>query len=94
MVGELDVAIAGQEATILFLKDHVVLRFADYRSALAIVNHAMPSPEPIGKLLSFSEIGLRAQVGIRQPIELFPQPSLIVRWLSPAVREMVHAANN
>ena len=29
MVGELGVAIAGRKATILFLDDHVVFRFAD-----------------------------------------------------------------
>lgn len=94
MVGELDVAIAGQEATIHFLNDQVLLRFADYRSALAIVNQAMPNPKLVGKLLSFIEIGLRAQVGKRRPIELFPQPSLIVRWFSPAVREMVQESND
>lgn len=94
MVGELDIAIADQSATILCLSDHVVLRVADYRSALTIVNHAMPGAGQIGKLLSFNEIGLSAQLGKWQPIELFPQPSLIVRWLIPAVRELVHAENN
>ena len=93
MVGELDVAIADQEATILFLNDRVIFRFASYTSALGMVNHAVPNPTSIGKLLSFSEISLSAQVGKRRPIELFPNPSIIVRWLSPPVREMVQAAN-
>ena len=94
MVGELHVAIADQEATILFLDDRVVLRFAGYKSALAIAKFALPSPARFGKLLSFSEIGLRAQVGKRRSIELFPSPSFIVRWLSRPVREMVQAAKN
>ncbi len=91
MAGELAVAIAGQEATVLFLNDQIVLRVSDFRSALAIVNRAMPNPEPIGKLLLFSQIGLKAQVGQRRSFELFPQPSVIVRLLSPLIRKMVRA---
>ncbi len=91
MVGELDVAIADQNATIEFLRDHVLFRFADYRTARAVLGQPMPSLEPIGKMLSWSKIGLKSQVGKRKPIELFPEPSWIVRWLSPAVREMVGA---
>ena len=89
MVGELDVAIADQKATIEFLSDHVLFRFANYKTARAVVGQPMPSLGPIGKLLKWSEFGLKAQVGKRKPIELFPQPSWIVCWLSPAVREMI-----
>ena len=93
MVGELDVVIAGQKATILFLRDHVVLRFAGYRSALAVASRLIPRPKQIGKLLALSEIGLGVQIGKRRQIELYPQPGLLVRWLTPAVREMVQAIN-
>ncbi len=89
MVGELDVAIADQKATIEFLSDHALFRFADYKTARTVVGQPMPSLGPIAKLLQWSEIGLKAQIGKRKPIELFPQPSWMVRWLSPAVREMI-----
>lgn len=89
MVGELNVAIADHKATIEFLSEQILFRFSDYKTARAIVIRPLPSLRPIGKLLSFSEIVLKAQVGKRKPIELFPQPSWIVRWLSPAIREMV-----
>ena len=88
MVGELDVEIADQKATIEFLNDHVLFRFADYKTARAVVGRPLPSLVRIGRLLTWSEIGLKAQIGRRKPIELFPEPGWIVRWLSPAVREM------
>ncbi len=91
MVGELDVAIADHKATIEFLSEQILFRFPDYKTALAIVNRPLPSLRALGKLLSFSEIALKAQVGKRRSFELFPQPSWIVRWLSPAIREMVGA---
>ena len=89
MVGELDVAVADRKATIKFLSDHVLFCFPDYRSAFAIVGQPRPSLKPIAKLLSFTGIGLKAKIGSRNPFELFPQPSWFVRWLNPAVREMV-----
>jgi hypothetical protein len=89
MVGELDVAIADQKATIEFLGDHVLFRFADYKTARAVVGQPMPSLKPVGRLLSWSEIGLKAKIGNRKAIELYPSPSWIVRWLSPSIREMV-----
>lgn len=89
MVGELAVAIADQHATIEFLGDHILFRFDDYRTARAIVSQPLPSLGPIGRLMSWSDTGLKAQIGKRKPIELFPRPSWIVRWLSSAVREML-----
>ena len=94
MVGERDVAIAGQTATIEFLQDRILFHFADYATARAIVNRPLLSLARIGGLLSFCEIGLQAKVGKRKPVELFPQPRWIVRLLSPAIREMVSAARN
>jgi hypothetical protein len=92
MVGELELAIADQTATIEFVSDHVLVRFADYKTARTMVSKPMPSLNLVGQLLGFSNIGLKAQVGSRKPIELFPQPSWLVRWLSPTIREMVYAA--
>jgi hypothetical protein len=94
MVGELDVASAGQTATIEFLRDRILLHFADYASARAISGCILPSPAAIGRLLSFGDIGLMAQIGNRKSVQLFPQPSWIVRLLSPAIREMARAARN
>lgn len=94
MVGKLDVAIAGQTAKFEFLRDRIRFHFADYATARAIVNRSLPSLAPIGRLLSFCEIGLQARIGNRKPIELFPRASWIVRLLSPAVSEMVIASRN
>ena len=92
MVGELDVAIAGQKATVHFLNDHVLLSFSDYKTAREIMKTPMPDLTLAGRLLSFSEIGLRTRIGRRKPFELFPQPSWIVRLLSPAVRGIFAAS--
>ncbi len=88
MVGELDVAIADQNATIKFLGDQIVFHFQDYATARALKNRPFPSLSLVGKLLSFGELRLLAQVGKRKPIELFPQASWIVKLLSPAIRKM------
>jgi hypothetical protein len=94
MVGVLDVTIAGHKVKIEFLGDYILFQFADYSTARSIMNQPTPSLKPIGKLLSFSQIGLKARVGRRKPIELFPQPSWIVRWLSPSIREMIGAVSS
>ncbi|MFT5299694.1 MAG: hypothetical protein ACI87E_002258 [Mariniblastus sp.] len=88
MVGELDVTIADQNATIEFLGNQILFRFQDYATAWSISNRPLPSPSIVGKLLSFGELKLRAQIGKRKPIDLFPQAGWIVRMLSPAIREM------
>ena len=93
MVGDLDIVVADRKMNIEFLSDHVLFRFADYSSAREIMRQPLPSLKLIGKLLQFSQIGLHAKIGNRSQIELFPKPNLLVRWLSPAVREMLDVSN-
>jgi hypothetical protein len=88
MAGEIDVTIVGHAAKLIFQGDHIVLRCADVRTAFAIMKAPTPDVKPLGKLLSFSEIGLVAHVGKRKPFEIFPNPGRVTRWLSPKVREM------
>jgi hypothetical protein len=89
MAGEIDVAIAGHVAKLMFFGDRIVLRFADYRSAVALMRIPTPDLKILGKLLAFSNIGLMAHVGNRKPREIFPNPSRITRWLSPKVRAII-----
>ena len=89
MAGEIDVAIVGHDAKLVFLGDHIVLRVADYLTAVAIMRTTTPDLIPLGKLLAFSETGLKVHVGNRKPMEIFPNPSRIARWLSPKIRELV-----
>ena len=89
MVGELDVAIAGHRATIEFLGEQILFRFPNYRSARAIATHPIPSDRALARLFVSNEIVLRAQVGQREPFELFPRPYWFVRWFSPAIRRMM-----
>ena len=91
MVGEIDVAIADQKATIEFLSDHVLFRFSDFRTARSIMSNPMPNLRQIGKLLSFGQIDLKAQIGSRKVIELYPRPNWVVKWFSPAIRSMLGA---
>ena len=88
MVGELDVAIAGHQATIEFLGEQILFRFPNYRSARAVGTCPLPS-RALARLLLSNEIVLRAQIGHRAPFELFPRPNWFVRWFSPAIRRMV-----
>jgi hypothetical protein len=89
MAGELDVTVAGHPMTIEFLGDSILLRFSDFVSSRSVMSQPLPSLRPIGQVLSTSEIVLRAKVGRWKPIELFPRSSWLIRWLSPAVREML-----
>ena len=89
MVGELDVAIAGHKATIEFLGEQILFRFPNYRSARAISIRPLPTYRPLAQLFLSNEIVVRAQVGQREPFELFPRPNRFVRWFSPAIRRMV-----
>ena len=92
MVGGMDLETAGQNLTVKFLGEEILLCFGDLKAAREIIGQPMPSLRLIGKLLSFSELRLKAKVGERKPIELFPEPSWVVRLLSPAIREMVQAS--
>jgi hypothetical protein len=89
MAGELDVAIAGQRATILFLNDDVVFRFANFFSARQISKQSVPNPGSIGRFLDAGGISLKGQIGSGKPFELFPRPSFIIRWLSPTLRNLL-----
>lgn len=89
MVGELDLLIAGQRASIEFLNDHAVVCFPSYASAFRVTRSPLPDLGLVGRLLKFGEIGLKARVGQKEPIELFPKPNLVVRWLSPAIRTLI-----
>ncbi len=89
MVGELDVAIAGHQATIEFLSEQILFRFPNYRSARAISIRPLPSYRPLTQLLLSNEIVVRAQIGRREPFEIFPRPNWFVRWFSPAIRRMM-----
>lgn len=93
MAGHLDVVVGGRKGMLWFREDHVVLQVADYRSALGLLKLAMPVLDPVGKLLSFSQIGLRVAAGQRRPVELFPRPSWVVRRLVPAVRRLSAASS-
>ena len=92
MVGEVNVAIAGQNATIQFLNDQIVLEISDYKTAWKIMKTPMPNLSLAARLLSFSEIGLMTRIGNRKPVELFPEPSWIVRLLSPSITGMLEAS--
>ena len=89
MVGEIEVATAGQHATIVFLSDYILFRFPSLKSARVITGQPLPNLAVAGKLLALSEIALKAQIGDRKPVELFPKPSWLVRILSPAIRSML-----
>ncbi|MDG1512526.1 MAG: hypothetical protein P8R31_12575 [Mariniblastus sp.] len=92
MVGEIDIAVVGHDAKLVFLGDHIVFRVTDYLSAVAFMRTPMPDLKPLGKLMAFSETGLKVHIGKRKPIEILPKPSRIARLLSPKVREI--APNN
>lgn len=94
MVGELNLAIADQNATVEFAGDEISLYFPDYKTAREMMRHPMPSLKLLGRLLSWSELRLKARVGERKPFELIPDPSWIVRLLSPAIREIILASKS
>ena len=91
MVGELEVVVADQKAKILFQKDNILFQCVSFRSAYAIASVADALAEQVAKILHFCEIALQVKIGNRKPISLFPEQSLVVRWLSPMVRRMQQA---
>ena len=92
MIGELDLAQAGRNAQIQFNEDTVLIRFPDYRTAIGMVWAPMPSLDRLGVPMKFGSVVLKAQIGDRRPLELFPKPHWIVNLLSPSVRRMIAAA--
>ena len=88
MAGEIDIAIVGHDAKLVFSGDHVEFRVADYLSAVAFMRTPTPNLKPLGKLMAFSETGLKVHIGNRKPIEILPNPNRIARWLIPKIREI------
>lgn len=91
MAGELDVVLAGRRAKIEFLGDEIIFRVADYRTAMAFLQRPLPPSGIVGKILTHGQMELKARVGNRKPVRLFPDPGWILRLLSPSVRAMVEA---
>ncbi len=89
MVGELNIAIAGRHATIDFLGDQVLVRFTDYRTAIAFARQQIPKTKLFGRLLAWGEFRVKAQVGDGSPVEILPNPNLILQWLSPTLRNLL-----
>lgn len=83
--------LVGRKAKIEFHGDEIVFRVADYRTAMAFLQRPLALPDMVGKLLTHGQMELKARVGNRNPIRLFPDPGWILRLLSPSIRAMVDA---
>ena len=83
--------LVGRKAKIEFHGDEIVFRVADYRTAMAFLQRPMPPLGMVGKILTHGQMELKARVGKRKPVRLFPDPGWILRLLSPSVRAMVDA---
>ncbi|MFK7768440.1 MAG: hypothetical protein AB8B55_14560 [Mariniblastus sp.] len=87
MAGEVDVASAGHNLTIEFVGGVVRFVFPTYRAALAMAGRPVSISPNFGKVLSFGEISVEAQVG-RRTFELFPNSSWVMRLISPTIRSL------
>ena len=90
-VGSLDAACSGRKTSIEIGADRVLFKIADLKSVLFWREVPIPQPRLLIWMLNLAELKLYAQIGQRKPIELFPKPNWIVRWSSPAVRELLRA---
>ena len=88
MVGELEVAIADQHATVEFCSDEILVRFASFLEAVAAMRRPLPKTNFIGRLLRASELKLSVQIGNRKPFEVFPKSNRLFRWISPSLNGM------
>jgi hypothetical protein len=89
MVGELQVALAGQTAVVKFFGGEILVCFDSYSSAISLLSQPLPNLSLAGRMLKFTDISLLTQLGPRRRFELFPNPNILVRWLSPKVRELI-----
>lgn len=93
MVGSVDAASSGHQVVIDFREDRMVFRFPDYRTANKLQSDIpLPQVQGTAKVLAGLNQSVYAKIGKRREIQIFPQPSWIVRLLSPAVRKFADAA--
>jgi hypothetical protein len=50
MAGEIDIAVVGHDAKLVFLGDHIVFRISDYLSAVAFMRAPMPDLKTARKI--------------------------------------------
>ncbi len=89
MVGELDVAIADQTATISLTNEKIVFHISDFKTARALLKTRVPDWSLGGRLLRKLGAVVYVQIGQRKPVEIFPRPGWVVRLLSPAIRGLI-----
>ena len=91
LVGSIDATCSGHQLIIDFVRDRIVLRFPDYDSVSVLRKSPLPYTDGLARALRFSDQQVFAKVGKFKELELFPQPSLIVRLLSPRLRRLAKA---
>lgn len=88
MVGELNVAIAGQPATLEFAGDLIRLHLKDYQSAWRVHRTPFPDVSGWGRWLAKSGFQLQLRIGRSKSLELFPNPHWALRLSSPVARAL------
>ena len=91
LVGSIDATCADQTVVIDFERDRVLLRIPNFRMAGKVQQVLLPYPKVLGRVIRFSEQSVFAKVGSRKEFEIFPEPSWIIRVLSPQLRKIVKA---
>lgn len=71
-----------------FAGDTLLFKFESLSAARFVSSKIKADAEFSGRLFHRFGLNLFASIGNRTPVELFPDPSLLVRLLSPQVRKM------
>ena len=87
MVGEIEMMIAGHRLVLLADGDRLQLLIPSFRTAYFMVTQKLPLDASSG-LLRASRRKLTAQIGPRARVRLFPQPPLLLKLASPAIRAL------
>lgn len=94
MVGSVDAVSSGHSVKVDFLENQILLRFPDYRTASKLQKKmSLEKLAAASRALNLLNQRVLAKIGRRREIEIFPQPSWIVRILSPAIGRFADAAN-
>lgn len=87
LAGELHVSVAGQQFRIRGDANTLTVLVPRWRAAYALRVIPMPT-RLLARGLRLGRLELRAQVADRPSFQLFPKTGLLVKLLSPSIREL------
>lgn len=88
LAGELDWEVAGRSSTVTCKGQSIVFSVAQVQDLRRLSRGIIPEVSLLGEMFERSGLKICVQTGWWRPIELFPNPSWLVKIMVPKLRQL------